>query len=194
MDGQTVLNKPSPNDGFRGSVARAINEKARSTHSSNPDAWGSARHLRACKHLASYVHGLPLSEPRFRQLLQVSTDSDNFQLAGEGGEFVQKLGLDVPAPTDVDAVFTEFVIACGTRPAPAPGESELVKKLQEQVTANHRAATVREAELQAELDKRDRKLREDSQELSDLRGEAKRAGVTRRRGRDTEPPRRHPGR
>jgi hypothetical protein len=39
------------------------------------------------------------------------------------------------------------------------------------MTANSQAAAKREAELQAELDQRDRKIREDSQELSDLRGE-----------------------
>jgi len=101
----------------------------------------------------------------------VSSDSDRFDFVGDGAEFIQKLALDQPASTDLNYVFTQFTVACGTRPAPAPGESELVQKLQAGMTANSQAAAEREAELQAEIDKRDCKAREDSQELSDLRGE-----------------------
>ena len=174
MDGHTVLNKTTPSDGFRETVARAIIEKARDTNSSNPDAWGAQRHLQACKHLAEYIRGLPLWDSRFRQLLQVSPDSDVFALNTGGSTFIQILGVDIPAPPDIDAVFTEFVIACGTRPAAAPGDSELVKKLQEQVTTNQRAACDRENALQAEVAKREREYAELSQEASNLRGEVKR--------------------
>jgi hypothetical protein len=166
----TVLVRPHPTDLFQDSVARAIETKAREYHESIGDAWGADRSLRACENLAGYVRGLPLADARFRLLLQVSADSDNFQLVGESPEFVQKLGLDNPQPDDLSASFNEFVVSCGIVPAPAKGESQIVQRLQAQQAEDHLAAAQREAELQAEIDKRDRALAENSQELSDLRG------------------------
>ena len=170
MDGHTVLIKPTPNDGFRASVARAIKEHARSTYTSNPDAPGAARHLSDCNRLAAYVEGLPLWDPRFRQLLQVSRDSDAFTLAGEGARFVQVLGVDIPSPPDVSAQFTEFVIACGTRSAPSPEESALVVSLRQQVESNRSADHEKIRELEAEIEKRDKAYGKLAQEASDLRG------------------------
>jgi hypothetical protein len=172
----TVLNRPLPSDSFRESVGRAIEQKAQEYHEGGGDRWGGDRSLRANQRLAGYLRDLSLSDARFRQLLQVSADSDNFELTGDGAEFVQRLGLDVPAPDDLSATLSEFTIACGVVHAPGRGESEIVQRLQAQQAEDHLAAAQRESELRAEIDQRDRQLRENSQELSDLRGTVKALG------------------
>lgn len=171
MDGYTVLNKPEPTDGFRASVARAIKSHARDTYASNEDAPGAVRHVNACDRLANHIDGLPLWDSRFRQLLQVSRDSDTFTLnTGEAARFVQLLGLDFPAPPDVDAVATEFVIACGSRPAPSPEEATLVSSLRSQIDDNRRVDHAKIGDLQAELERRDREIDDVKTMNSDLRG------------------------
>ena len=118
-----VLFYPEPTDGFVFSIADSILEYAAQSSSSNADAPGASRHRGACKQLASYIRGLPLSDVRFQQLLRVSVDSDRFELVGKGKEFVQRLGLERPFEGDGNEAFNQFTVACGFRPAPAPGES-----------------------------------------------------------------------
>jgi hypothetical protein len=174
MDANTVLNRPTPNDGFTASVARAIRKTGQATHRSNPDAPGATRHRTACETLADYVLGLPLWDSRFRQLLKVSADSDRFTLTGSGAKMIQLLGLDVPAPSDTGAVFTEFVIECGTRPANVKAAVDAkAAGVRAELAASRIQDHMRISELEAELEKRDRKASEQSQELSDLRGRLK---------------------
>jgi hypothetical protein len=120
--------------------------------------------------LAGYIRGLAVDDPRLRLLFQVSPSSDDFTPVGAGPEFIQKLGLDVPAPDDLSASFSEFAASCAEGLTTGDPSEALVSQVRADATATQAKLNDRITELEAENEDLKLARAEDSQELSDLRG------------------------